>query len=111
MDNMTVMQDRRTKRMRRASKARAHKRGQSVVIVAMLVAFGVLIGFLALAFDGGSALLQRRTQQNAAEAGALAGIKLMGQNMLQSCVPAPCHPNYVIPNDNLASVIDDLVNL
>src|SRR6059036_1335310 len=92
-------------------RGRARASGQTLMIVALLLALGVLIGLVALAFDGGSALLQRRAQQNAAEAGALAGIKLMGQNMLQSCVPAPCHPNYVITNGELANVISDFVNL
>src|SRR5436190_10737700 len=103
------MRDFRSKLMIGAPKALARKSGQATMIVAMLVAFGVLLGFVALAFDGGSALLQRRTQQNAAESGALAGIQLMGQNMTQSCNPAPCHPTYIIRNSDLKNIVLDFV--
>jgi len=47
------------------------ERGQSVVIVALLLV--ALMGMLALAIDGGNAFFKRRESQNAADAGALAG--------------------------------------
>ncbi len=50
---------------------RSDERGQSIVIVA-LVLFG-LVAFAGLVFDGGTAFAERRRMQNAAEAGALAG--------------------------------------
>ena len=46
-------------------------RGQALVLAAL--AMVVLLGLLALAVDGGNAYAQRRTVQNAADAGALAG--------------------------------------
>lgn len=95
--------------MERAPRARARKSGQSVMIVAVLVAFGVLIGFVALAFDGGSALLQRRTQQNAAEAGALAGIKMMQEGVLGSCDPPGCRPTYQLMSADLIARVASFV--
>jgi len=54
------------------------ERGQSLVIVALLmIAF---VGILALALDGGSAYAARRQAQNAADAGALAGATYMCDN-------------------------------
>jgi len=47
------------------------QKGQALVIAAL--AMVVLVGFLALAIDGGNAYAQRRLMQNAADAGALAG--------------------------------------
>lgn len=80
---------------------RRRVKGQTMPIVGMLLGLGVLIGLVAIAFDGGSALLQRRTQQNASEAGALAGVRLMGQNVVTNCDPAPCHPAYLLTNGQL----------
>ncbi len=60
------------------------EQGQSVVIVAvMLVA---LVGSLALVVDIGAAYAQRRTMQNAADAGALAGARALA--LLQDPYPA-----------------------
>jgi hypothetical protein len=49
--------------------------GQSLVILAL--ALIVLMGFLSLAIDGGNAYAQRRAMQNAADAGALAGVRTL----------------------------------
>jgi hypothetical protein len=56
--------------------------GQSIAVVGLLLGLGVLIGFVAIAMDGGSALLQRRVMQNAADAGALAGVQLLSEHVL-----------------------------
>jgi hypothetical protein len=53
-----------------------------MVLVAVLVGTGVLFGFVALAVDGGSALLQRRTMQNAADAAALGAAKVLADNIV-----------------------------
>jgi hypothetical protein len=76
-------------------------KGQAVEAIALLLALGVLIGLVALAFDGGSALLQRRTQENGAQAGALAGVDIMAHNVLTNCHPGPCHPAYVLTNNEV----------
>jgi len=56
------------------------QKGQVLVIAAL--AMVVLVGFLALAIDGGNAYAQRRLMQNAADAGALAGARALalGEN-------------------------------
>src|SRR5207245_252981 len=93
------------------SRLRARARGQTIAIVGLLVATGVLIGLVALAFDGGSAFLQRRTMQNGAEAGALAGIGKMLEpgRIAVSCVPAPCHPTFNLRNDEVWAAVTSLV--
>jgi len=50
---------------------RKRERGQAIVMIAF--GFIVLIGFAALAIDGGMVYSDRRHAQNAADAGALAG--------------------------------------
>jgi hypothetical protein len=52
-------------------KHHAAQQGQGMVVLAMSAV--VLMGFLALAIDGGNAYLQRRVVQKAADAGAMAG--------------------------------------
>jgi uncharacterized membrane protein len=54
------------------TKTYSSENGQTLVFV-VLVLF-VLFGMLALVLDGGMAYAQRRTAQNAADAGALAGV-------------------------------------
>src|SRR6476620_6201734 len=96
-----------------SSLLRVRTRGQSIAIVGLLVATGVLIGLVALAFDGGSALLQRRAMQNAAEAGAVAGIQMMSSpgSVLGSCSSPPgCRPVYMLPEDTLLNQVNTLVN-
>jgi hypothetical protein len=80
-----------------------------MVIVGVLLGLGVLIGLVAIAVDGGSALLQRRVQQNAADAGVLAGINLMASNLSASCNPSPCHPTYRTTNAILLETVGNLV--
>jgi hypothetical protein len=53
------------------------KNGQSIVIVALVLT--VLLAFAGLAIDGGNAFLQRRQAQNAADAGSLAGTRVLSE--------------------------------
>src|SRR5437588_4098030 len=93
---------------RMRSLLRIHIKGQTIAIVGLLVATGVLIGLVALAFDGGSALLQRRTMQNGAEAGALAGIGKMLEpgRVAVSCIPSPCHTSFNLRNDEVWAAVN-----
>ena len=61
----------------------ARERGQSMVVVALLML--VLVGFLAMVVDVGNVYAQRRFMQNAADAGALAGARALALN--QNPVP------------------------
>ena len=63
--------------MRRQTAILGDERGQTLVYVA--VAIVVLLGFVALATDAGLAYAERRQVQNAADAGALAGIAIMAR--------------------------------
>src|SRR5690349_21251304 len=63
---------------------RRKAKGQSMVILGVLVATGVLIGLVALAFDGGSALLQRRNMQNGADAAAMGTAKMLAASVVLS---------------------------
>jgi hypothetical protein len=89
---------------------RKRAKGQTMALVGILLALGVLVGLVAIAFDGGSALLQRRVMQNSAQAGALAGGDLMTNNLAASCNPAPCHPSYLITNQQLLDQVNALAN-
>ncbi|RPI27761.1 MAG: hypothetical protein EHM70_17460 [Chloroflexota bacterium] len=51
----------------------ATEKGQSIILIAILML--VFVGFLALVIDGGISYATRRTAQNAADAGALAGVR------------------------------------
>ena len=62
------------------------QRAQTLILVALMLT--VLLGFLALALDGGNAYLQRRRMQNAADAGALAGAKALCSMPQQDWVAA-----------------------
>ena len=55
------------------------ERGQSLVIFAL--ALPVLLGFAALAFDLGQIQLDRRSEQNAADAAALAGARYIASDV------------------------------
>jgi Flp pilus assembly protein TadG len=57
---------------------RSGERGQTLPLFALAIL--VLLGFAALAFDGGQMLLDRRTEQNAADAAALAGARYIITN-------------------------------
>jgi Flp pilus assembly protein TadG len=59
-------------------------KGQTLVIVGLLVGSGVLLGLVALAFDGGSALLQRRAMQNGADAASLGTAKMLAASVVLS---------------------------
>src|SRR5437762_11394986 len=63
---------------------RHRARGQAVILVSLVIGFGVLLGFVALAVDGGSALLQRRNMQNGADGAALAVAKTLANNVVQN---------------------------
>src|SRR5436305_14434811 len=62
----------------------ARARGQTMVFVGLLVGLGVLIGFVAIATDGGSALLQRRNMQNGADAAALGAAQTLAASVILS---------------------------
>jgi hypothetical protein len=86
--------------------------GQTIVIVAL--AMLVLIALVGLAVDGGSALLQRRNMQNAADAGALGAAQMMQANMAVSCgdnngLSIACHPTYTIFNSTLLARVNQLL--
>ena len=57
--------------------ARDGEKGQMIVLVAM--AMLALLAITGLAIDGGAALVDRRRMQNAADAGALAGTRLLAE--------------------------------
>src|SRR5438034_4138560 len=63
---------------------RARAKGQTMILIGLLVGFGVLVGFVALAVDGGSALLQRRNMQNGADGAALGVAKTLANNVVQN---------------------------
>jgi hypothetical protein len=71
---------------------RPEERGQILVLFAGGLA--VLFIVAAIAFDVGMVLLQRRDQQNAADAAALAGARyvLTSPNFNASCATAPANP-------------------
>src|SRR5688572_23619460 len=90
---------------------RRRAKGQSLAVVGLLLGLGVLIGFVAIAIDGGSALLQRRVMQNAADSGSLAGVQLMGQRVLITA-GANCadpYPTYALTNTLLVNTVQALV--
>lgn len=66
-------------RLRRWQTARrGSERGQAIVIV--VLAMVVMLGFAALAIDGGNYLNHRRIAQNSADAGALGGTEALATN-------------------------------
>jgi Flp pilus assembly protein TadG len=65
--------------MRNIKETRSDERGQIVVIVAF--ALVVLLLAAGLAIDGGTLLFNRRSMQNAADAAALAGARVLSQAM------------------------------
>src|SRR5688500_17237790 len=64
----------------------AHRaeRGQALVIFALAII--VLLGMAAMVFDVGQTLLDRRAQQNASDAAALAGARHLGAG---TCLTSP----------------------
>jgi len=61
---------------------RSRERGQTLPLFALAIV--VLLGFAALAFDGGQMLLDRRTEQNTADAAALAGARYVPTSAAQA---------------------------
>ena len=59
-------------------KLRWEERGQAMVLIALTMVG--LIGFLALAVDGGAAFAARRQMQNASDSAAIAGAKQIQEN-------------------------------
>src|SRR5438094_8696404 len=92
-------------RARAKELALARAKGQTLVFVGLLVAFGVLMGFVALAADGGSALLQRRNMQNGADAAALGAV----QSLAASVVLSSGVGLYTMSNRDLAARVDQAV--
>jgi hypothetical protein len=76
------------------SRPRRKLKGQTMALVGLLVGFGVLLGFVALATDGGSALVQRRNMQNGANSTALGLAKVLAQNIVIN----QGEPGYIITN-------------
>lgn len=87
---------------------RRHVKGQSLSVVGLLLGLGVLIGLVAIAVDGGSALLQRRVMQNSADAASLAGIQLMSQRVLISGSGGVGHPSYALTQTVLLNAINSM---
>jgi hypothetical protein len=84
-------------------------KGQTVIIVALCAL--ALLAFVALAVDGGSTLLQRRTMQNGADAGALAAVQAMtAPGIAVSCSPTPCHETYLVTNQTVWAAVTQFVN-
>jgi hypothetical protein len=84
------------------------ERGQSLVLVALL--FLAFVAILALVLDGGNAYAARRTAQNAADAGALAGASYMCEHRdaaggLNKAVEFAVKNGAVNPPEVIASMI------
>src|SRR5688572_12038449 len=94
----------------RAKFLRRSAKGQTLAIVALVLGLGVLIGLVAVAFDGGSALLQRRAMQNGADAGAQAGVDYMADMILINCAGGTCRPTYGITNAQLRARVEQFVS-
>src|SRR5688572_5524497 len=99
----------KVKTRKRRNVLRSAVRGQTMVVVGLLLGLGVLIGLVAIAFDGGSALLQRRAMQNGADAGAQAGIDYMADMLLVTCAGGKCRPTFGITNSQLRGRVEQFV--
>jgi hypothetical protein len=84
---------------------RARSRGQAVIFIAVLLGTGVLMGFVALAVDGGGALLQRRNMQNGADAAALGVAKMLAAGVVLN----NGQPTYIITNAGVTRRVDNLL--
>src|SRR5690242_11382667 len=89
-----------------AEATRAKARGQTMVFVALLVGLGVLVGFVALATDGGSALLQRRNMQNGADGAALGA----AQSLAASVVLSSGVPIYAALTQDVTARVDQVLS-
>jgi hypothetical protein len=75
--------------------ARAQQ-GQSMIIIAVVVVG--LIAVLGLAIDGGNLFLQRRNMQNAADAAALAGTRMLAE-AINTCHADPVGADAVVASE------------
>jgi hypothetical protein len=66
--------------------ARDEPRGQVVVIVA--IAFSIMVGMLAILFDGANGMVMRREMQDAGDAAALAGANVVHSGSPRGCATA-----------------------
>ncbi len=90
---------------------RASVKGQVMIFVSILVGTGVLMGLVALAVDGGSALLQRRVMQNAADAAALGSARLLADSVVWGPTApgnGPNGPIYIATDAQLKNLISQL---
>jgi Flp pilus assembly protein TadG len=88
-----------------------NERGQSLVLVALMLF--VFIGMMALAIDGGFTYVSRRSAQNAADAGALAGARELCRGEEASVVQARAR-EYVTRNvaeTVTVEIVDHSVNV
>jgi Flp pilus assembly protein TadG len=81
-----------------ANRPRRREHGAVVTVVAVLLAGGVLMGFLALSLDVGQVLVEKRQLQNSADAAAV--------SLAQSCAKSNC----VAGADSLANLVDNNAN-
>src|SRR6478736_7219701 len=81
-----------------ASRPCRREHGAVVTVVAVLLAGGVLLGFLALSLDVGQILVEKRQLQNSADAAAV--------SLAQSCAKNNC----VSGADSLANLVDNNAN-
>src|SRR5689334_22424393 len=80
-------------------------RGQTTVLVGLLVGLGVLLGFVGLAVDGGSALVQRRNMQNGADGAALGAAKTLASSVVVSGTANV----YMVTNANMTARVEQLL--
>ncbi|HMA33503.1 MAG TPA: pilus assembly protein TadG-related protein [Chloroflexia bacterium] len=84
-------------------------KGQTIIIVALGAV--ALMSLVALAVDGGSALLQRRNMQNGADAAALGAIKLIQRNMTVDCNDSgSCWPQPLVTYQQVRDKVMQFVN-
>ncbi len=85
--------------------------GVTVIIVALMLV--VILMFVAFAIDGGMAYLSHRTSQNAADAGAFAGVRVLDHLKFDpNCTPTitpscPFNSTAFIASDIIQQVADD----
>src|SRR5438128_7497517 len=84
--------------------ASRRERGQGIVLLALFLV--VLVGLVGLGVDGGSLYLHRRGMQNAADAAAFAGARLVGLGQTSTPVIRTEIEKYATKNyvDNPANV-------
>ena len=80
-------------------------RGQTTVLVGLVMGLGVLLGFVGLAVDGGSALVQRRNMQNGADGAALGAAKTLASSVVVSGTTYM----YMVTNVNMTARVEQLL--